>query len=121
MAAWTTFAPSFLWIFAGGPFFERLRSQPRPARALAMVSAASVGVIGQLAAWFAVHFLFGSSEILRLGVLKVSVPELSSLDPAAVGLTILALALTFALRLPVLALVAAMIVAGLALRVVGLT
>ena len=120
MAAWTTFAPSFLWIFAGGPFFERLRSQPRPARALAMVSAASVGVIGQLAVWFAVHFLFGSSEILRLEVLKVSVPELASLDPAAVGLTILALALTFALRLPVLALVAAMIVAGLALRFVGL-
>jgi chromate transporter len=30
MAAWTTFAPSFLWIFAGGPFFERLRSRPGP-------------------------------------------------------------------------------------------
>jgi chromate transporter len=57
-----------------------------------MVSAASVGVIGQLAVWFAVHFLFGSSEVLRAGVLKVSAPELASLDPAAVGLTILALA-----------------------------
>jgi chromate transporter len=120
MAAWTTFAPSFLWIFAGGPFFERLRSQARPARALAMISAASVGVIGQLAVWFAVHVLFGSSETFRLGLVKVAVPEPSSLDPAAVGLTVLALALTFALRLPVLALVGAMIVAGLALKGVGL-
>lgn len=121
MAAWTTFAPSFLWIFAGGAFFERLRSRARPARALAMISAASVGVIGQLAVWFAVHVLFGSSETFRLGLLKVAVPDPSSLDLAALGLTVLALALTFALRLPVLALVGAMIVAGLALKGIGLT
>jgi chromate transporter len=85
-----------------------------------MISAASVGVIGQLAVWFAVHVLFGSSETFRLGLVKVAVPEPSSLDPAAVGLTVLALALTFALRLPVLALVGAMVVAGLALKGVGL-
>ena len=119
MAAWTTFAPSFLWIFAGGPFFERLRAQARPARALAMVSAASVGVIGQLAIWFAVHFLFGSSKTWRGGVLKVSLPELASLNPAAVGLTGLALVLAIFLRLPVLALVAVMVGAGLALKIVG--
>ncbi len=121
MAAWATFAPSFLWIFAGGPFFERLRAQPRAARALAMISAASVGVIGQLAAWFALHVLFGSSETFRLGVLRIAVPDPSSLDPAAAGLTLLALALTFVLRLPVLALVAVMLVAGLALRAAGLS
>lgn len=120
MAAWATFAPSFLWIFAGGPFFERLRSRPRPARALAMVSAAAVGVIGQLAAWFAAHFLFRTGESFADGVLKVTVPDLASLDQTALGLTVLALALTFVLRLHVLALVAAMVVAGLALRVAGL-
>lgn len=121
MAAWTTFAPSFLWIFAGGPFFERLRARPRPARALAMVSAAAVGVIGQLAAWFATHYLFRTGETFSSGVFQVTVPDMSSLDQTALGLTVLALALTFALRLPVLALVAAMVAAGLALRVVGLT
>ncbi len=120
MAAWTTFAPSFLWIFAGGPFFERLRAQPRSARALAMVSAAAVGVIGQLAAWFATHYLFRTGETFASGVFKVTFPDVSSLDQTALGLTVLAVALTFALRLPVLALVAAMVAAGLALRVVGL-
>lgn len=121
MAAWATFAPSFLWIFAGGPFFERLRAQPRPARALAMVSAAAVGVIGQLAAWFTAHYLFRTGDTFASGVFQVTVPDVSSLDQTALGLTVLALALTFALRLPVLALVAAMVAAGLALRVVGLT
>lgn len=120
MAAWTTFAPSFLWIFAAGPFVERLRSRPRPARALTLVSAAAVGVIGQLGVWFAVHFLFRVGQSIEAGIFKASVPTLSSLDPAALGLTLLALALTFALRLPVLALVGVMVAAGLLMRLVGL-
>ncbi|MDI1365680.1 MAG: chromate transporter, partial [bacterium] len=107
MAAWTTFAPSFLWIFAGGGLMERLRGRPRPARALAMISAAAVGVIAQLAVWFATHLLF-----------RAGAP--ASLDIVALGLTLLALGLTFALRLPVLALVAVMTVAALALTVAGL-
>ena len=120
MAAWTTFAPSFLWIFAAGPFVERLRTRARPARALALVSAAAVGVIGQLAVWFAVHFLFRVGQSVEAGLFKASIPTPSSLDPAALGLTVLALGLTFALRLPVLDLVAAMVVSGLLMRLIGL-
>lgn len=120
LAAWTTFAPSFLWIFAGGPFVERLRGRPRPARALAMISAAAVGVIGQLAIWFATHLLFRAGDAFAWGPLKITVPELSSLEFVALGMTILALGLTFVLRLPVLALVAVMMATGLALKVSGL-
>jgi len=120
MAAWTTFAPSFLWIFAAGPFVERLRTRARPARALALVSAAAVGVIGQLAVWFAVHLLFRAGQSVEAGPFKASIPTLSSLDPAALGLTVLALGLTFAIRLPVLALVAAMVASGLLMRLTGL-
>jgi chromate transporter len=121
MAAWTTFAPSFLWIFAGGPFIERLRARPRPARALAMISAAAVGVIGNLALWFAIHLLFRSGEEQAWGVFRAVIPDLTSLDPAAAGLTILACALVFTLRAPMLAVVAVMTVAGLALGGMGLT
>lgn len=121
MAAWATFAPSFLWIFAGGPFVERLRGRLRPARALSMVSAAAVGVIAQLALWFATHLLFRTGESLVWGPLKVTVPDPASLDAGALGLTILALGLTFALRLPMLALVAVMVLSGLALKGIGLT
>lgn len=121
MAAWTTFAPSFLWIFAGGPLFERWGRQPKPARALALISAAAVGVIGQLALWFAIHLLFRSGQTMEvLGLVKVMLPDLPSLDYAALGLSVLALALTFATRLPMLVMLAVTIVAGVLLKVVGI-
>ncbi|MFY8143446.1 MAG: chromate efflux transporter [Caulobacter sp.] len=120
MAAWVTFAPSFLWIFAGGPLFERWGRRPRPGRALAMVSAAAVGVIGQLALWFAIHLLFRGGWTLEFGVARVTVPNLGSLDVAALGLTGLALALTFVLRLPMLAMIVAMVVTAVLLKAFGL-
>jgi len=120
MAAWTTFAPSFLWIFAGGPFFERLRSRPRSARALALVSAAAVGVIANLAVWFAVHLLFRTGAIHSWGLLRAELPDPASLNLPAAGLTVLACGLVFALRAPVLATVGAMVAAGLALGATGL-
>lgn len=121
MAAWATFAPSFLWIFAGGPFVERLRARPRPARALSMVSAAAVGVIAQLAVWFATHLLFRTGATQVWGAMRFTLPDPASLDATALGLTTLALGLTFALRLPVLALVTVLVAAALALRAFGLS
>ena len=47
---WVTFAPSFLFIFAGAPFVERLRGNRYVAGALAAVTAAVVGVIANLGA-----------------------------------------------------------------------
>ncbi|AYV47179.1 chromate transporter [Caulobacter flavus] len=114
MAAWATFAPSFLWIFAGGPVLERLRGHARTAGALSWVGAAVVGVIASLAAWFAVHLLFRTGNEAAWGPFRATVPDLASLDPAAMGLVALACGLTFALRLPILALVAVMALAGMA-------
>jgi chromate transporter len=79
---WVTFAPCFLWIFAGAPFVERLRSHVGLASALGAITAAVVGVIASLALWFAVHFLFARADAL---------PDWSSLDaPAALLTTALA-------------------------------
>ncbi|ATC31273.1 chromate transporter [Caulobacter vibrioides] len=119
MAAWATFAPSFLWIFAGGPLFERWGRRPRPARALAMVSAAAVGVIGQLALWFAIHLLFRSGQTLEAGVLRVVIPDVDAVNPGALGVVVLALGLTFALRLPMLAMIAVTVGAAVLLRAIG--
>lgn len=120
MAAWTTFAPSFLWIFAGGPLFERWGRRAKPSRALSMISAAAVGVIGQLALWFAIHLLFRSGQTMEVaGLLRVMLPDPGSLDGAAFGLTLLALALTFATRLPMPAMIAVTVAAGVSLRLVG--
>ena len=122
MAAWTTFAPSFLWIFAGGPLFERWGRKPKPSRALAMISAASVGVIAQLALWFAIHLFFRSGQTMEVaGLAKVMLPDLASLDYGALGLTVLALMLVFATRLPMLAMIAVLVGAGVLLKVMGLS
>ncbi|PLR23288.1 chromate transporter [Caulobacter zeae] len=114
MAAWATFAPSFLWIFAGGPFVERLRGHARAAAALSWVGAAVVGVIASLALWFAVHLLFRTGNEAAWGPFRATLPDLVSLDPTALGLVALACGLTFAMRLPILALVAVMTLAGAA-------
>ncbi len=53
MTTWVTFAPCFLWIFLGAPHVERLRDKPALGAALAAVTAAVVGVVLNLAVWFA--------------------------------------------------------------------
>src|ERR1700675_4088649 len=55
---WATFAPCFLWIFAGAPYIERLSTSPRLPGAFAGVPAAVVGVILNLSLWFGLHVLF---------------------------------------------------------------
>lgn len=55
MTTWVTFVPCFLWIFLGAPFIERLRGNAVVAGALSAVTAAVVGVILNLAVWFAVQ------------------------------------------------------------------
>jgi chromate transporter len=58
IAVWMTFVPSFLFIFTGAPFIDRLTHMPRLSGALAAITAAVVGVIANLSLWFALHVLF---------------------------------------------------------------
>jgi chromate transporter len=58
IALWCTFAPSFVWIFAGAPYAERLEQNRQAAGALAAITAAVLGVIAKLALFFAAHALF---------------------------------------------------------------
>jgi chromate transporter len=91
---WVTFAPSFLFIFAGAPYVERLRANRYAAGALAGVTAAVVGVIANLALWFGLHVLFAEVGEARFGPISLPLPELSTLDaPAA----LIALAATIAI------------------------
>ena len=59
LTTWVTFLPCFLWIFLGAPFIERLRGNKALTGALSGITAAVVGVIANLGAWFALHALFG--------------------------------------------------------------
>ena len=58
LTTWTTFVPCFLWIFLGAPHIEQMRGNVKLSTALAAVTAAIVGVILNLAVWFAHHVLF---------------------------------------------------------------
>jgi chromate transporter len=86
-ALWMTFVPSFLFIFVGSPFIERLTHMPRLSGALAAITAAVVGVIANLSLWFALHVLFATLTRESLGPVQALVPDPASLRlvPAAIA------------------------------------
>jgi chromate transporter len=89
-ALWMTFAPCFLWIFAGAPFIERLAHAPRLSGALGAITAAVVGVIANLSLWFAIHVLFERVTVFQSGPLHLPLPDLTSLNLVAAVLGALA-------------------------------
>ncbi|MEC9346442.1 MAG: chromate efflux transporter [Pseudomonadota bacterium] len=114
LTAWVTFVPCFLWIFLGAPHVERLRGNPRIAGALGAITAAVVGVILNLALWFALHVVFRQVGTLQAGPLALAWPDIASIDPLAAALSVLALAGVFVFRLGLLPLLGAAAAAGLA-------
>jgi len=110
---WVTFAPCFLWIFAGAPYIDWIASRPRLTGALQAITAAVVGVILNLSVWFAAHVLFAELQTLTAGPLSALVPVWSSLDALALGLTALAGGLIWGLRLDLMKVLPAMALAGL--------
>jgi chromate transporter len=111
VALWMTFVPSFLFIFSGAPFIDRLTHMPRLSGALAAITAAVVGVIANLSLWFALHVLFSEVPETTLGPLHLTWPDLTSPRPLPALIAALA-ALALLWRhwplLPVLGLAAAL-------------
>ncbi len=118
LTTWVTFLPCFVWIFAGAPFIERLRENKALASALGAITAAVVGVILNLAIWFALHFLFRAVQPVRSGPLRFDAPVLSSIDPLAAGLSVLAIVWLFVLKRSVFETLAVTAAGGLILRLV---
>jgi len=116
---WATFAPCFLWIFAGAPYIERLQSAPRLRSALSAITAAVVGVIANLSAWFTMHVLFESFTAVGFGPMKGEVPVLASVDVVALALSCLAVVALFALRAGVLVTLLVCAAAGLAVHLIA--
>ena len=81
LATWVTFTPCFLWIFLGAPFIEVFAATRRSAGALSAITAAVVGVILNLALWFAIHTMFREVSPVRAYGLSFDAPVLSSADP----------------------------------------
>ncbi|MCZ4282898.1 chromate efflux transporter [Kiloniella laminariae] len=88
VALWATFAPCFLWIFAGAPYIEWIGSQPRLKGALSAIIAAVVGVILNLSLWFALHVFFAEVTLEKMGPVQLWIPDLGTLDIYAVALAV---------------------------------
>jgi chromate transporter len=57
ITTWVTFLPCFLFVFLGAPYVQGLHERPALASTLTAITAAVVGVILNLAIWFAWHAL----------------------------------------------------------------
>jgi len=99
LAAWATFVPSFVWIFLGGPYIEALRGNRLLTGALSAITAAVVGVILNLALWFALHTLFGRVEALPFLGGAVAVPILGTANIPALLLSAGAILAIFRFRI----------------------
>ncbi len=120
LTTWVTFAPCFAWIFLGAPFMEGLRSNRALSAALATVTAAVVGVILNLAVWFALHVVFDEVRAFEGAGLRLELPVLTSVDPAAALLSAAALFAVFRLRLGMLTVLGGAAAVGVLLHLAGL-
>jgi chromate transporter len=102
LTSWVTFLPSFLWIFLGAPFIEKMRGNQALTGAMSAITAAVVGVILNLAIWLALHVLFRQIEEHRFGPLIAEVPQLGSIDIASLLLTAVAVIALFRMKLSVI-------------------
>ncbi|WP_395693717.1 chromate efflux transporter [Nocardioides sp.] len=102
LVVWVTFVPCFLFVFVGAPYVERLRDNRSLSAALTGVGAAVVGVIANLALYFAVHTLFAEAERIGGDHLGLLVPVWSSFQWQPAVLAALGATLVFGLRWPVL-------------------
>lgn len=115
LTTWVTFAPSFLFIFVGGPYSEALRGNKAASAVLTAITAAVVGVVMNLALWSALHVVF--REVRTFDILGVGpdVPILSSIDWRAAVLAAAAMIAMLRFKIGIVPTLAACAVAGLVL------
>ncbi|MFQ6023701.1 MAG: chromate efflux transporter [Acidiferrobacterales bacterium] len=116
LATWVTFVPCFLWIFLGAPYVEILRGNHSLNSALSSITAAVVGVVFNLAVWFALHVIFAElGEVHVLGA-RLFVPVWSELDPASLVLALGALVAMFRFNAGIMPTLAGSAVVGMLYR-----
>lgn len=119
LATWVTFTPCFLWIFLGAPFIEKLRGNKALNSALSAITAAVVGVILNLAIWFAIHTIF--REVFRVGQFGLSFdsPVFASVNAWALLLSVAAAIAIFRFKIGMIPVLIACSLAGLGLYLAG--
>ena len=114
-----TFTPCFLWIFLGAPHIERLRGNQPFSGALSAITAAVVGVVLNLAVWFAIHALFRATTHLQGFGLTIDLPVPASVDPWSFGIALVAAVAIFRFEVGMIPTLAGCCLAGIALNLAG--
>jgi chromate transporter len=112
LTTWVTFVPCFLWIFFGAPFVEALRANKALGAAMGAITAAVVGVILNLAVWFALHVLFAKLVPVRWLGASVELPVLSSVDLPSLVLSVAAAVAIFRFKFGMIPVLLASSLAG---------
>ena len=119
LATWVTFVPCFLFIFLGAPFIEVLRGNKALHGALSAITAAVVGVVLNLAIWFAIHTVFRETWHVRSLGLSFDAPVLASVDLWALLLSAAAIVAMFRFKAGMIPTLAACSAAGIVLYLAG--
>src|SRR5206468_11767227 len=120
LATWVTFVPCFLWIFLGAPFIERMRGNKALSGALSAITAAVVGVVLNLAIWFAIHMIFRDVRPLNTGPIHFDMPLPTSVDLWALAISVAAMIAMFRLKVGIFATLGGASAAGIALVLAGI-
>lgn len=115
LTTWVTFAPCFLWIFAFAPWIDRMENARWLKGGLATLTAAVVGVIANLTAWFALHVLFSRITEQQYGPVRLFVPDIGTFSWEAAVLVAFTAFLIFRLKWNVLAVLSVAALGGLLL------
>jgi chromate transporter len=118
-ASWCTFVPCFLWIGLGAPFIEKLRDNKPLSGALAGITAAVVGVILNLAIWFALHTWFREAWHLRSFEFSFDVPVIGTFEPWTILFSVAAMIAIFRFKAGMIPTLLACSAAGVLLHLAG--
>jgi chromate transporter len=119
LATWVTFVPCFLWIFLGAPYVEALRGNKALSGALSAITAAVVGVVLNLAVWFALHVVFRQvNEVAALGM-SLKVPVLATINVPSLILTLASVAALFWFKLGMIKTLGGAAAIGIVLYIAG--
>ena len=110
LVTWFTFLPSFIFILAGGPFVETTHNNLKFTAPLTAITAAVVGVIVNLALFFAYHVLWPKG--------LHSLNDLQSIDVGSLVITLAAAIALFIFKRNVIHVIAAAGMVGLLITLV---
>jgi chromate transporter len=114
LTTWVTFVPCFVFIFLGAPYVERLRGNKSVSAILSGITAAVVGVITNLAYYFALHTTFGDVSTTDAGPIRLDYPHLTTIHWDVLAIAVSAAILIFKVKWSVLRVLGVCAVLGLA-------